>query len=69
MPRKESKESVSTVAVDKAVMDRVRATAKQNGITTVDLTNQLLTYALDQGKVEISIKKFTIAPAPAGRRK
>lgn len=65
MPRTDTKESVSTVAVDKAIMDRVRATAKKNGITTVDLTNQLLTYALDHGKVEISVKKVAITVAPA----
>lgn len=62
MPRTATKKAVSTVGVDKAVMDRVRETAKVNRLSVFDLTNQLLTYALDQGKIEIQVQNLTIQP-------
>jgi hypothetical protein len=60
-------QNLSTLAVSREIADRIRAVAKDNGATTLDITNQLLNYALTQAKVEIKVKTVVISPAASRR--
>jgi len=74
MPRKkgdsvaaDGADSISTLAVDRVLADQIRATAKKYKTTTLEITNQLIGYALSQGHVEVEVKKIIIQPAPRRR--
>jgi hypothetical protein len=59
----------TNLAVSRDIADRLRELAKDNNMTTLEVTNQLLTFALNQGELELEVRKITVRPKkkPGGR--
>ena len=53
---------VSTLAVERPISDRVRELAKKHRMSTLDMTNQLLDFAMNQAKIEIEVRTVVLNP-------
>jgi hypothetical protein len=60
--------NTTNLAVQKDIADRLRQLAKDNDTTTLDITNQLLKFALDQGEVDIEVRSVKIKPKAAPKK-
>jgi len=59
--------NTTSLAVDREVADQVRAIATELNVSTYEVTNQLLRYAMQQ-EVEIEVKRLTVKPKAAGKK-
>jgi hypothetical protein len=51
---------MSTMGVDRNIADQIRALAKEHGATTLDLTNELLKFALANAEITVPTKQLTV---------
>lgn len=52
----------STMGVDRAIANRIREIAHRQGISAVDITNNLLEYALEHATFEVERERVRLTP-------
>ena len=54
--------NTTNLAVDKQIAGVVRGMAKKEDMTVLNLTNQLLTFALKQSELKVQVEVKTLKP-------
>lgn len=61
------KYETSTMAIDTELADRVKKIAEENGVTYLEMLNQIVKWALRQGEIQIEVRQ--IAVRSSGRKR
>lgn len=61
--------NTTNLAVKKEIAEKLRSLAKANDMTTMDVTNQLLDFALSQVEIKVEVKTMTLKIAEGGKKK
>lgn len=63
-----TKPNTTNIAVNKDVAEQLRGIAKDARMTTLEVANQLLLFAMNHGAVKLEVKTITIHPKGPKRK-